>query len=155
VIASNAGAATPARKLLLPVSGASFARLGAMVGMLYAQAAGAEATALYVRQRSILDLRTIAGGAAANGEGEEAVGEIRDLARQLELKIATRIESGVNAESVILRTLKEGRFDLLMMGALFRSAEERLYFGSRVEQILRNAGCAVAVVVAPEQATRG
>ena len=155
VIASNAGAAMPARKLLLPVSGASYARLGAMVGMLYAQAAGAEATALYVRQRSILDLRTLAGGVAANGEGEEAVGEIRDLARQLELKIATRIESGVNAESVILRTLKEGQFDLLMMGALFRSAEERLYFGGRVDQILRNAGCAVAVVVAPEQATPG
>ncbi|HEY2524266.1 MAG TPA: cation:proton antiporter [Candidatus Binataceae bacterium] len=154
VIASNTGAATPARKLLLPVSGTSFGRLGAMVGMLYAQAAGAEATALYVRQRSILDLRSLAGGAAANGEGEEAVGEIRDLARQLELKIATRIESGVNAESVILRTLKEDQFDLLMIGALFRSAEERLYFGGRVDQILRNAGCAVAVVVAPEQATR-
>jgi Kef-type K+ transport system membrane component KefB/nucleotide-binding universal stress UspA family protein len=155
VIASNTGAAMPARKLLLPVSGASYARLGAMVGMLYAQAAGAEATALYVRQRSILDLRTLAGGAAGNAEGEEAVGEIRDLARQLELKIATRIESGVNAESVILRTLKEGQFDLLMMGALFRSAEERLYFGGRADHILRSAGCAVAVVVAPEQAMRG
>ena len=155
VIASNAGAATPVRKLLLPVSGASFARLGAMVGMLYAQAAGAEATALYVRQRSILDLRTLAGGAAISREGEEAIGEIHGLARQLDLKIASRIESGVNAESVILRTLKEGQFDLLMMGALFRSAEERLYFGSRVDQILRSAGCAVAVVVAPEQATRG
>jgi len=154
VIASNAGAAMPMRKLLVPVSGASFARLGATVGMLYAHAAGAEATALYVRQRSILDLRTLTGGAAANGEGEEAVGEIRELAKQLELKVATRIETGVNAESVILRTLKEDEFDLLIMGALFRSAEERLYFGSRVDQVLRRAGCAVAVVVAPEQSPR-
>ena len=155
VIASNAGAAMPARKLLVPVSGASFARLGAAVGMLYAHAAGTETTALYVRQRSILDWRTLtAGGASADGEGEEAVGEIRELAQQLELKIATRIETGVNAESVILRTLKDGEFDLLMMGALFRSAEERLYFGSRVDQILRRAGCAVAVVVAPEQSPR-
>jgi len=154
VIASNARTAMPMRKLLVPVSGASFARLGATVGMLYAHAAGAETTALYVRQRSILDWRTLAGGAAPAGEGEEAVGEIRELAEQLGLNVATRIETGVNAESVILRTLKEGEFDLLMMGALFRSAEERLYFGSRVDQILRRAGCAVAVVVAPEQAPR-
>jgi len=138
----------------VPVSGASFARLGAAVGMLYAHAAGAETTALYVRQRSLLDWRTLAGGAAPPGQGEEAVGEIRELAEQLKLNVATRIETGVNAESVILRTLKEGEFDLLVMGALFRSAEERLYFGSRVDQILRRAGCAVAVVVAPEQAPR-
>ena len=154
VIASNAGAAMPMRKLLVPVSGASFARLGAAVGMLYAHGAGAETTALYVRQRSILDWRTLTAGAATDGEGEEAVGEISELAEQLELKIATRIETGVNAESVILRTIKEGGFDLLMIGALFRSAEERLYFGGRVDQILRRAGCAVAVVVAPEQSPR-
>jgi Kef-type K+ transport system membrane component KefB len=154
VIASNTRAARPIRKLLVPVSGASFARLGAAVGMLYGHAAGAETTALYVRQRSLLDWRTLAGGAAPPGEGEEAVGEIRELAEQLKLNVATRIETGVNAESVILRTLKEGEFDLLVMGALFRSAEERLYFGSRVDQILRRAGCAVAVVVAPEQAPR-
>jgi K+:H+ antiporter len=154
VIASNAGAAMPMRKLLVPVSGASFARLGAAVAMLYAHGAGAETTALYVRQRSILDWRTLAAGAAPGSEGEEAVGEIRELARQLELRVTTRIETGVNAESVILRTIKEGEFDLLMIGALFRSAEERLYFGSRVDQILRRAGCAVAVVVAPEQGTR-
>jgi K+:H+ antiporter len=154
VIASNAGAAVPLRKLLVPISGASFARLGAAVGMLYAHAAGADTTALYVRQRSILDWRTLASGAAENGEGEDALGEIRQLAEQLKLKVATRIDTGVNAESVILRTLKEGAFDLLMMGALFRSAEERLYFGSRVDQILRRAGCAVAVVVAPEQSSR-
>jgi nucleotide-binding universal stress UspA family protein len=154
VIASNARALMPMRKLLVPVSGASFARLGAAVGMLYAHAAGAETTALYVRQRSILDLRSLARGAAVGGEGEEAVGEIRELAEQLELNVATRIETGINAESVILRTLKEGEFDLLMMGALFRSAEQRLHFGSRVDQILRRAGCAVAVVVAPEQSPR-
>jgi K+:H+ antiporter len=156
VIASNAGAAMPMRKLLVPVSGASFARLGAAVAMLYAHAAGAETTALYVRQRSILDWRTLAAGAATGGEGEgeEAVAEIRELAKQLGLKVTTRIETGVNAESVILRTVKEGEFDLLMIGALFRSAEERLYFGGRVDQILRRAGCAVAVVVAPEQALR-
>ena len=154
VIASNAGAVMPLRKVLVPVSGASFARLGAAVGMLYAHAAGAETTALYVRQRSILDLRSLSGGAAAAGEGEDAVGEIRELAEELKLKLTTRIVTGPSAEGVILRTLKEGAFDLLVMGVLFRSAEQRLYFGSRVDQILRRAGCAVAVVVAPEQSPR-
>ena len=154
VIASNANTAMPMRKLLVPVSGASFARLGAAVGMLYAHAAGAEATALYVRQRSRLDWRALVGDAASTGEGAEAVAEIRELAEHLELNVTTRIETGINAESVILRTLKEGQFDLLMMGALFRSAEERLYFGGRVDRILRRAGCAVAVVVTPAQTPR-
>jgi Kef-type K+ transport system membrane component KefB/nucleotide-binding universal stress UspA family protein len=150
VIARNVGAAMPLRKVLVPVSGASCARLGAAVGMLYAQAAGAEATALYVRRRPILAWRALAASAGQGAEGEEVVDEIRKLGEQLVgLSVATRIDAGPSPESVILRTLRNGEFDLLVMGALFRSAEQRLYFGRRVDQILRGARCAVAVVVPP------
>jgi nucleotide-binding universal stress UspA family protein len=47
-----------------------------------------------------------------------------------------------------------GGFDLLVMGVQFRPAERGLYFGPKVEHILRNARCAVAVVVSPEAQTR-
>lgn len=150
VIARNVGAEIPMRRMLAPVSGASYARMGATVGMLYAQAARAEATALYVRQRPILAWRALAaGGAGQAAEGDEVVGEIRKLGEQLGLNVATRIDSGPSPESVILRTLRDGQFDLLVMGALLRSTEQRLYFGRRVDRILRGAPCAVAVVVPP------
>jgi Kef-type K+ transport system membrane component KefB len=152
VIARNVGAAMPLRRVLAPVSGAACARQGAAVGVLYAQAVGAAATALYVRQRPVLGLRL--GAAEAGGAGEEAVGEVRELGEQLGLRVATRIEVGPSPESGILRTLREGGFDLLVMGALYRSAEQRLYFGRRVDQILRAAPCAVAVVVSPARPLR-
>lgn len=149
VITRNVGAAMPLRRLLVPVSGAAYGRLGAAVGMLYAHGTGAEATALYARRRPLFSLGGLTGASAAGGEGEEAVGEIRKLGEHLGVRVATRIESGSSPESVILNTAREGKFDLLVMGALFRSAEQRIYFGRRVDQILREAECAVAVVVAP------
>ncbi len=154
VIARNVGAGMPMRRILAPVSGASYARLGATVGMLYAQSAHAEATALYVRRRPLLAWRAPAAGAATAGEGDEVVGEIRKLGEQLGLSVATRIDSGPSPESVILRTLQEDNFDLLVMGALLRSTEQRLYFGRRVDRILRGAPCAVAVVVPPARPLR-
>jgi hypothetical protein len=37
-----------------------------------------------------------------------------------------------------------------VMGVMFRPSERRLYFGPKVEYVLRNARCAFAVVVTPE-----
>jgi hypothetical protein len=41
-----------------------------------------------------------------------------------------------------------------VMGVTFRPSERRLYFGPKVEYILRNARCAFAVVVTPEKLSR-
>jgi hypothetical protein len=50
-----------------------------------------------------------------------------------------------------LRDLDIGHFDLLLMGVLYRSVDQRVYFGPKVERILRDfARCAVAVVVSPD-----
>jgi nucleotide-binding universal stress UspA family protein len=37
-----------------------------------------------------------------------------------------------------------------VMGVLFRSSEERLFFGPKVREILRKAQCAVALIVPPQ-----
>jgi hypothetical protein len=37
------------------------------------------------------------------------------------------------------------------MGVLYRSSEQRLYFGPKVRQILRNVRCSIALVVPPQQ----
>jgi nucleotide-binding universal stress UspA family protein len=51
---------------------------------------------------------------------------------------------------VILSVSEREKFDLLVMGVLFRSSEERLFFGPKVREILRRAKCAVALIVPPQ-----
>jgi nucleotide-binding universal stress UspA family protein len=69
----------------------------------------------------------------------------------VDLEIATQVGAGTKPEKVILSTVEETGFDLLVMGVLYRSVEEGLYFGPKVERILQRAKCAVAVVVSPEK----
>ncbi len=61
-----------------------------------------------------------------------------------------RVDSGGKTENAILNAAEKGGFDLLVMGVMFRPSERRLYFGPKVEYVLRNARCAFAVVVTPE-----
>ena len=148
VVARGAGTAMPFTKVLVPISGARFSRLGAAIAMLYAHRVGATVTLIHVRKRPLFELPLIS-RAAPPPEGDEIVREIKTLGDYLGLEIGSRIGSGRSAESVILRELQEGGFDLLVMGALFHSAEQRLYFGPKVENILHRARCAVAIVAAP------
>jgi nucleotide-binding universal stress UspA family protein len=63
------------------------------------------------------------------------------------LTVETKVDSATKAERVILQTVENGRFDLLMMGVLHRPIGQRAYFGPKVERIFRDADCAVAVFV--------
>jgi Kef-type K+ transport system membrane component KefB len=151
VIVRDGGAPTPLRRVLVPITGAPFSRMGAGFAMLYARATGAAVTALYVRERSFVSLAALIAARHRPVDGEQVVAEIKSLGQQLGLEIETRIASGSRPENIILRIAEETECDLLVMGALFRSAEQRLYFGPRVEHILRRARCAVAVVIPPER----
>lgn len=151
VIVRNVGAPMPLRRVLVPITGAPFSRLGAAVAMLYAQAARARITALYVRERPLPTLSALALRGRREAEGDEIVGEIQSLGAELGITVEARIQSGRRPENIILRAAEEGGFELLVMGVLFRSAEQRLYFGPKVEEILRKTRCAVAVVVPPER----
>ncbi len=82
------------------------------------------------------------------------VDELRQLGQQVGVKLEARIESGGKPESTILTAAEKGGFDLLVMGVMFRPSERGLYFGPKVEYVLRNARCAFAVVVTPENPSR-
>ncbi|MGD0075188.1 MAG: hypothetical protein ABSD31_12750 [Candidatus Binataceae bacterium] len=43
---------------------------------------------------------------------------------------------------------------MLVIGVMFRPSNRRLYFGPKVEYVLRNARCAFVVVVTPEKPSR-
>jgi nucleotide-binding universal stress UspA family protein len=150
IIARNVGAQMPLRHVLVPTTGAAFSRLGATVAMLYAHAVNAQMTALYVKELPLVPSLNLRQRNNQQDEGPQITGDIKALADQFGVRIAAEIASGGRPENAIIAAAERGQFDLLVMGVQLRPAEQALYFGPKVEHILRNARCAVAVVVMPE-----
>jgi Kef-type K+ transport system membrane component KefB/nucleotide-binding universal stress UspA family protein len=150
IISRNVGAPMPLRRVLAPTTGSAFSRLGATVAMLYAHAARAQMTAMYVKEIPFVSLRGLRPGDHQQNEGAQIISNIKGLAEQLHVPLDTLIASGSRPENAIIAAAERGQFDLLVLGVQLRPAEQRLYFGPKVEYILRNARCAVAVVVTPE-----
>jgi Kef-type K+ transport system membrane component KefB len=151
IIARHYGDAVPFKRVLAPTNGASYSRLGVTVAMYYAQSIQTDVTVLYVMEAGGLFFPGLPYGWKVQRAGQQIVDEMKVLGSHLDLDIATQIGVGAKREQVILRAVNEGTFDLLVMGVLYRSVEERLYFGPKVARILERAKCAVAVVVSPEK----
>jgi nucleotide-binding universal stress UspA family protein len=151
VIVRNGHTAAPFRRLLVPITGAEFSRLGANLAMHYARGFRTELTALYVRESAsnLLPLIRI-GRHQLTTEGAEFVDEIGMLGREIGVHVDTLVDAGRHPENVILSVSEREKIDLLVMGVLFRSSEERLFFGPKVREILRRAQCAVALIVPPQ-----
>lgn len=150
IITRNVGAPLPPRRVLAPITGAPFSRLGATVAMLYAHAVNARMSVMYVRESLALSFRGARQSRRLPNEGLQIIEEVKLLARQFGQSIDARVEGRARPETAILAAAEHGGFDLLVMGVQFRPVERHLYFGPKVEHILRNARCAVAVVVTPE-----
>jgi len=152
VIVRDGHGALPFERVLVPTTGAAFSRLGANLAMHYAHEFGAELTALYVRESASYILPLIRSREShLKTEGTEFVEEIGKLGQEIGVEVETRVDAGRRPENVILSIVEKEQFDLLVMGVLFRSSEERLFFGPKVQEILRRAQCAVALVVPPHQ----
>lgn len=77
---------------------------------------------------------------------QEIVMELKGIGESLSVNTFTRLELGVNPETVILNIAKENKFDLVILGSDVRPGSDRLYLGPRVEKILANCTCPVIVV---------
>ena len=117
--------------------------------MLYAQSLETTVSALHVMENPTL-LQGILNFRQPRRPGQEIVDEVDNFGKQLNLVVETQIDSDSKPEKAILRALDIGHFGLLLMGVLYRSVDQRVYFGPKVERILRDARCAVAVVVSPD-----
>lgn len=149
IITRNVGAHIPLRRVLVPTTGAAFSRLGAILAMLYAQAAGAQLTAMYVKETPLVPFRNFRSRDNQN-EGVHIMGDTQTLADEFGVRLERLIASGSRPENAIVNAAERGQFDLLVLGVQLRPAQRRLFFGPKVEHILRNARCALAVVVTPE-----
>ena len=150
-----AGAAVPFERVIAPITGAAYSRRGAAVAMLYAQAIETHLTALYVMENPEARFPGMLRGIRLARHGQQIVDEIKELGSELDLKIDGQVGAGRKPEAVILHTVETGKFDLLIMGVLYRSVEQRLYFGPKVDRILRQSNCSVAIVVSPAKTQRG
>jgi len=101
----------------------------------------------------VISLRNFYPRQAAGGTAP-ILNELRAFGEQLGVRVEAMALSGSKPENAILMAAERGGFDLLVMGVQFRPAERGLYFGPKVEHILRNARCAVAVIVSPEASNR-
>jgi len=156
VIVRNGHASAPFRRLLVPTTGAAFSRFGAILAMHYARAFNSQLTALHVREASPYRVPLIRVGIEdyPRAEGTEFVEEISRLGHEIGAVVDTRIDTSRRPENVILSMIEREGIDLLVMGVLFRSSDERLFFGPKVREILRKAQCAVALIVPPQPSNR-
>jgi nucleotide-binding universal stress UspA family protein len=150
IISRNVGAPMPLRRVLAPTTGSAFSRLGATVAMLYAHATRAQVRAMYVKEIPFVSLRGLRQDDSQQNEGAQIISNIKTLAEQLGVPLDTLVASGTRPENAIVAAADRDQFDLLVMGVQLRPAERRLFFGPKVEYILRNTRCAIAVVVTPE-----
>jgi nucleotide-binding universal stress UspA family protein len=154
IITRNVGVPLPLRRLLAPNTGTSFSRLAATLGILYAHATKASITSIYVRENPFISFRNLPGLRRLRDEDFQIVHDIQQLAEHFDMKIDARVAAGNRPENAVLGLAERGRFDLLVIGVTPRPSEQRLYFGPRVEHILHNADCAIALVVSPLTITR-
>jgi len=75
----------------------------------------------------------------------QIVTELKKLGESLNIKTFTEIEIGEEIDRVILRTAAEKNFDLIILGTDVRPGTDKLYLGPRVEKILNDCSCPVAV----------
>ena len=101
-----------------------------------------------------MSIRNLPGLRRLRDEDFQIVRDIQQLAEHFDMKIDAQVAAGNRPENAVLALAERGRFDLLVIGVTPRPSEQRLYFGPRVEHILHNADCAIALVVSPLAITR-
>lgn len=71
--------------------------------------------------------------------------ELKRIGESLGVNVSIFVEFGADVENVILNKANEFKADLVIVGTDVRPAGESLYIGPRVERILNNCTCPVAV----------
>jgi Kef-type K+ transport system membrane component KefB/nucleotide-binding universal stress UspA family protein len=135
----------PEHDILVPVTGTGFSRRGAEVALALARASNGSITALYVAGKRRRSWRRRL-GVTWPGSGENAIlREIVRLGEQHGVPVKAEVRRRGAAEEAILRQLKSGRHELVVMGVSTRPGET-LFFGDVPDAILDRAERSVVLV---------
>jgi Kef-type K+ transport system membrane component KefB/nucleotide-binding universal stress UspA family protein len=77
---------------------------------------------------------------------KEIVNELKIIGESLSVNTHTKVEIGLNPESVIIDVAKKDGFNLVIIGSDVRPGSDKLFLGPRVEKVLSNCECPVIVV---------
>ncbi|WP_101294288.1 cation:proton antiporter domain-containing protein [Halegenticoccus soli] len=139
----------PIRRILVPTVGAEYNRHAAEVAFAIAQERGAVVEVVHVvtppRTGDVFADRPDMDSALRLGE--EIVDGEADLGRERGVEVRTNVFVGeADAEEELVAYAAEGDYDLVVLGSNIRPLTGRAFLGHRVEYIVRNAPCPVAVI---------
>jgi Kef-type K+ transport system membrane component KefB/nucleotide-binding universal stress UspA family protein len=140
--------ATPLN-ILVPVTGTPVSRQGAEMAIALAQGTRGQVTALHVASPYSRDSQqwgTRLGAALAPHVGADAtLREIIDLGKTFGVEVKGTVRSRRTPENAIIREIRDGRYDLLVMGVSPRPGA-RLFFGEIPADLLMRAPCSLLFV---------
>ncbi|WP_248906245.1 cation:proton antiporter domain-containing protein [Halocatena marina] len=147
--ASNEGSveALSIRRILLPTVGTQYSRHAAEVAFTIATAQNAIVEVMHVVSRPHAEETLIVPDVSEAIElGEAIVDREAELGRQMGAEVLTHVSVGDRPEHDILTRATNKEIDLIVMGSEIRPTSRRAFLGHRVEHIIENASCPVAVV---------
>lgn len=130
--------------ILVPTTGTDYSRLAAEVAVALGKAANCQVTVLNVSPPP-------AEGSYARGRqkhlrpGRAVLEDIKTLGRRENVAVKTIGEVSRTPEPVILKQLRQGQHNLLVLGANARPGRD-LFFGHNIQQLLEKVKCSILVV---------
>jgi nucleotide-binding universal stress UspA family protein len=82
---------------------------------------------------------------ASRDRGKEILKTSEERARLESIEVETELASGTAVEAILEKS-KEGKFDMIIMGARGLGTMKKLFIGSVSEGVVKNAPCPVLVV---------
>jgi nucleotide-binding universal stress UspA family protein len=154
---------SPIRKVLVYIDGTEQSITAAQYALCLAKCADAEVHAIYVvntralddllKARIFLKEEQIEYARDLEADAERYLNYVRELARKKGIAIETCKTAG-NVYQEIVRAVKEGGFDLLVIGELSRIRSRREEFYDETERAMRSVTCSVIIVKDEERVWR-
>ena len=133
--------------ILVPVTGTPISRHGAELAVALAQGSRGSVTALHVATHAREPRWRMRLGAALapDTSADATIRDIVDLGKAYGVEVKGTIRSRRTTENAIIREIRGGNYDLLVMGVSPRPSEQ-LFFGEVPADLLERAPCSLVFV---------
>ncbi|HZU77559.1 MAG TPA: universal stress protein, partial [Dehalococcoidia bacterium] len=133
------------RRILMPVNGLEYTLKAADVAAYLAKALDAELVLLTILRGRVQGRHELLrDGAALLNEAGFRTG-------RLDVRVHRRVGVGEDVASAILGELRRDGYDLLVLGAVDRSGDNRLYLGESVQTVLTASDLPTVLLVSHER----